>query len=67
MATNTHGVVRRGMSGVGAYLSQETDYAKIMDGLGGYGERVTDHEQIRPSLPPRRGDRPRRGLRGHGR
>ena len=38
------------MSGVGTYLSQETDYAKIMDGLGGYGERVTDPAQIRPAL-----------------
>ena len=46
----TQGVVRRGMSGVGTYLSQETDYAKIMDGLGGYGERVTDPNQIRPAL-----------------
>ena len=27
-----------------------TDYAKIMDGMGGYGERVTDPEQIRPAL-----------------
>ncbi len=46
----TQGVVRRGMRGIGTYLSQETDYAKIMDGMGGYGERVTDPEQIRPAL-----------------
>ena len=46
----TQGVVRRGMRGIGTYLSQETDYAKIMDGMGGYGERVTDPAQIRPAL-----------------
>ena len=46
----TQGVVRRGMRGIGTYLSQETDYAKIMDGMGGYGERVTDPSQIRPAL-----------------
>ena len=46
----TQGVVRRGMRGIGTYLSQETDYAKIMDGMGGYGERVTDSEEIRPAL-----------------
>ena len=34
----------------GTHLSQETDYAKIMDGLGGYGERVTDPNEIRPAL-----------------
>jgi acetolactate synthase-1/2/3 large subunit len=46
----TQGVVRRGGSGVGTYLSQETDYAQIMQGLGGYGERVTDPEEIKPAL-----------------
>ena len=46
----TQGVVRRGMRGIGTYLSQETDYAKIMQGMGGYGERVEDPEQIRPAL-----------------
>ncbi len=46
----TQGVVRRGMRGIGTYLSQETDYAKIMDGMGGYGERVTDPNEIRPAL-----------------
>lgn len=46
----TQGVLRRGMRGLGTYLSQKTDYAKIMDGMGGYGERVTDPEQIRPAL-----------------
>ncbi len=46
----TQGVVRRGMRGIGTYLSQETDYAKIMDGMGGHGERVTDPEEIRPAL-----------------
>jgi acetolactate synthase-1/2/3 large subunit len=46
----TQGVVRRGGSGVGTYLSQETNYAQIMQGLGGYGERVTDPEEIKPAL-----------------
>lgn len=46
----TQGVVRRGMRGIGTYLSQETDYARIMEGMGGYGERVTDAEEIRPAL-----------------
>ena len=46
----TQGVKRRGGRGLGTYLSQETDYAKIMDGMGGYGERVTQPEQIRPAL-----------------
>ena len=44
------GVVRRGGRGLGVFLSQETDYAKIMEGMGGYGERVTDPDQIRPAL-----------------
>ena len=46
----TQGVVRRGMRGIGTYLSQETNYAQIMEGMGGYGERVIDPEQIRPAL-----------------
>ena len=46
----TQGVIRRGGRGLGTFLSQETDYAKIMDGMGGYGERVTDPEQILPAL-----------------
>ncbi|MCH7652558.1 MAG: hypothetical protein IIB14_02650 [Chloroflexi bacterium] len=46
----TQGVVRRGGKALGTYLSQETNYAKIMEGMGGYGERVTDPEQIRPAL-----------------
>ena len=46
----TQGVKRRGGRGLGTYLSQETDYAKIMEGMGGYGERVTEPEQIRPAL-----------------
>ena len=46
----TQGVVRRGMRGIGTYLSQETNYAQIMEGMGGYGERVTDPEQIQPAL-----------------
>ena len=46
----TQGVVRRGMRGIGTYLSQETDYAKIMEGMGGHAERVTDPEEIKPAL-----------------
>ena len=46
----TQGVVRRGMRGIGTYLSQETDYAKIMEGMGGHAERVTDPGEIRPAL-----------------
>ncbi|HHZ63876.1 MAG TPA: hypothetical protein EYN53_14745, partial [Dehalococcoidia bacterium] len=26
------------------------DYAKIMDAMGGYGERVTDPDEIKPAL-----------------
>ena len=46
----TQGVLRRGGRALGTYLSQETDYAKIMEGMGGHSERVTDPEQIRPAL-----------------
>ena len=46
----TQGVVRRGGRGLGTYLSQETDYAKIMEGMGGYGERITDPAEITPAL-----------------
>ena len=46
----TQGVVRRGGRALGTYLSQETDYAKIMDGMGGYGERITDPNEITPAL-----------------
>ncbi|MCI0437565.1 MAG: thiamine pyrophosphate-dependent enzyme [Chloroflexi bacterium] len=46
----TQGVVRRGMRGIGTYLSQETNYAKIMEGMGGHSERVTDPNEIRPAL-----------------
>ena len=46
----TQGVVRRGGRGIGTYLSQDTDYAKIMEGMGGHAERVTDPEEIRPAL-----------------
>ena len=44
------GVMRRGMSGVGTMLSQETNYAKIMEGMGGHSERVTDPNEIKPAL-----------------
>ena len=46
----TQGVVRRGGRGLGTYLSQETDYAKIMEGMGGYGERITDPAENTPAL-----------------
>lgn len=46
----TQGVKRRGGRGLATYLSQETNYAKIMEGMGGYGERVTDPAAIRPAL-----------------
>ena len=32
------------------YLSQETRYDLIVQGMGGYGERVTEPNQIRPAL-----------------
>ena len=46
----TQGVVRRGGQALGTYLSQDTDYAKIMEGMGGHAERVTDPNEIRPAL-----------------
>jgi acetolactate synthase-1/2/3 large subunit len=46
----TQGVLRRGGRAIGTYLSQDTDYAKIMEGMGGYGERVTDPGQIGPAI-----------------
>ncbi len=46
----TLGVLRRGGRGLGTFLSQETNYARVMEGLGGYGERVTEPGQIRPAL-----------------
>jgi len=46
----TQGTLRRGDRAIGTYLSQDTDYAKIMEGMGGHSERVTDPEQIRPAL-----------------
>jgi thiamine pyrophosphate-dependent acetolactate synthase large subunit-like protein len=33
-----------------AFLSQEAGYERMVEGLGGYGERVTDPGQIRPAL-----------------
>jgi acetolactate synthase I/II/III large subunit len=33
-----------------ANLSQDTGYEKMVEGLGGYGERVTEPGQIRPAL-----------------
>jgi acetolactate synthase-1/2/3 large subunit len=46
----TQGVKRRGGRGLATYLSQDTDYAKIMEGMGGHAERVTEPSQIRPAL-----------------
>ena len=46
----TQGVIRRTGRAIGTYLSQETRYDLIMEGFGGYGERVEDPEQIRPAL-----------------
>ena len=46
----TQGVYRRTGRALGTFLSQETDYAKVMEGLGGYGERVTDPAEITPAL-----------------
>jgi acetolactate synthase-1/2/3 large subunit len=46
----TQGVLRRGGRAIGTYLSQDTDYAKVMEGLGGYAERVTDPAQIGPAI-----------------
>jgi thiamine pyrophosphate-dependent acetolactate synthase large subunit-like protein len=33
-----------------AVLSQEAGYERMVEGLGGYGERVTDPSEIRPAL-----------------
>jgi acetolactate synthase-1/2/3 large subunit len=33
-----------------AVLSQEAGYERMVEGLGGYGERVTDPKEIRPAL-----------------
>ncbi|MDE2861350.1 MAG: thiamine pyrophosphate-binding protein [Chloroflexota bacterium] len=46
----TQGVIRRTGRAIGTWLSQETRYDQIMEGFGGYGERVEDPEQIRPAL-----------------
>ena len=46
----TQGVKRRGGRGLATYLSQDTDYAKIMEGMGGHAERVTEPDKIRPAL-----------------
>ena len=46
----TQGGLRRGGKGLATYLSQATNYAKIMEGMGGHGERVSDPAAIRPAL-----------------
>ena len=46
----TQGVKRRGGRGLATYLSQDTNYAKIMEGMGGHAERVTEPDKIRPAL-----------------
>jgi acetolactate synthase I/II/III large subunit len=33
-----------------AKLSQEAGYERMVEGLGGYGERVTEPKEIRPAL-----------------
>ncbi|MFH1559917.1 MAG: thiamine pyrophosphate-binding protein [Chloroflexota bacterium] len=45
-----HGVFRRYGRAIAAMLSQETRYDLVMQGFGGYGERVTEPSQIRPAL-----------------
>jgi acetolactate synthase-1/2/3 large subunit len=46
----TQGVSRKYGRAIGTYLTQETRYDKVMEGFGGYGERVTEPSQIRPAL-----------------
>ncbi len=46
----TQGVIRRYGRAIGTWLSQDTRYDLVMQGLGGYGERVTDPSQIRPAI-----------------
>ncbi|MBI2855242.1 MAG: acetolactate synthase, partial [Chloroflexi bacterium] len=46
----TQGVIRRYGRAIGTMLSQETRYDMVMQGFGGYGERVTEPSQIRPAL-----------------
>ena len=46
----TQGVIRRKGRAIATWLSQETRYDWIMQGFGGYGERVTEPSQIRPAL-----------------
>jgi acetolactate synthase-1/2/3 large subunit len=46
----TQGVKRRTGRALNTWLSQDTNYAQIMEGMGGHGERVTDPDQIRPAL-----------------
>lgn len=46
----TQGVLNRGGRALATFLSQDTNYAEIMQGMGGYGERVTDPDEITPAL-----------------
>ena len=46
----TQGVLGRGGRALATFLSQDTDYAKIMEGMGGHSERVTDPNKIKPAL-----------------
>jgi acetolactate synthase-1/2/3 large subunit len=46
----TQGVLQRTGRAIATFLSQDTDYAKIMEGMGGYSERVTDPAEIKPAL-----------------
>jgi acetolactate synthase-1/2/3 large subunit len=43
-------VLKRTGRAIGTYLNQEVDYGQIMDAMGGYGERVTDPNEIKPAL-----------------
>ena len=46
----TQGGIRRTGRALNTWLSQDTNYAQIMEGMGGHGERVTDPDEIRPAL-----------------
>ena len=49
-AQTIHGVKRAYGRALGCDLSQETQYGKIVEAMGGYGERVERPEDIRPAL-----------------
>ena len=49
-AQTIHGVKRAYGRALGCDLSQETRYDKIVEAMGGHGERVEKPEDIRPAL-----------------